>query len=68
MRHVARFVKGPTNVDATKALLPVADNGRELIFHRARERVDNDALSFGVAEASVFAPTFSIPYGANTQL
>jgi len=45
-----------------------ADNGRELTFHQTRERVDNNALSFAAAEAHVFAPTFSIPYGANTQL
>lgn len=48
--------------------LLVADNGRELAFHQTREHVDNNALSFSVAEAHVYAPTFSIPYGANTQL
>lgn len=48
--------------------LLVAEDGRALTFHRTREPVDNNALSFDVAEANVFAPTFSIPYGTNTQL
>jgi UDP-N-acetylglucosamine 3-dehydrogenase len=48
--------------------LLVAENGRELAFHQTRPQIDNNALSFGDAEAMVFAPTFSIPYGTNTQL
>lgn len=45
-----------------------AEDGRALTFHRTRQHVDNNALSFAVAEANIFAPTFSIPYGTNTQL
>ncbi len=48
--------------------LLVADDGRELRWHRAQERVTNDQLGFATAEASLFVSTSSIPYGRNTQL
>jgi predicted dehydrogenase len=53
---------------SSEAGLLSATNGRELSFHRARDGRAAAHLSFDMAEASLAAPTFSMPYGALNQL
>jgi len=46
----------------------LAEDGRLLRFDRTAEAAHPYHLDFGLAEAQVFQPTFSIPYGHNAQL
>lgn len=48
--------------------LLVATDGHELAFHRTRAPATGSHLTFDAADATVFAPTFSMPYGALNQL
>ena len=54
-------------IAAASGLL-AAEDGRVLRFHRTREPVPNDALSFETTEGELYEPSFSLPYGQNGQL